>query len=52
MTYKSARPLQSFCHGLIEACLSQYGTPGVISVDDHSDGHPAHVVFLIGLEKA
>ena len=52
MTYKSARPLQSFCHGLIEACLTHYGTPGVISVDDRSDGHPAHVVFLIGLEKA
>ena len=47
MTYKSARPLQSFCHGLIEDCLTHYGTPGGISVVDRYDGHPAHVVILL-----
>lgn len=52
MTYRSARPLQSFCHGLIEACLSHYGKTGTIDVDDRSEGRSAQVVFSIGLDVA
>lgn len=31
MTYSSPRPLEAFCHGLIEACLDHFGETGEIS---------------------
>jgi len=52
MTYISARPLQSFCHGLIESCLAHYGEAGQITIDDQSHNEATQVVFNISLDAA
>ncbi|MCW1954324.1 MAG: heme NO-binding domain-containing protein [Roseobacter sp.] len=52
MMYTSQRPLESFCHGLIEACLAHYGTAGRITPQSLSGPKAAQMVFLIGLDAA
>ncbi|WP_438992392.1 heme NO-binding domain-containing protein [Lentibacter sp.] len=52
MIYKSARPLEFFCLGLIEACLVHYGTAGRITPQQRSGDDGAHMVFSIGLDAA
>ncbi|WP_163850815.1 heme NO-binding domain-containing protein [Pseudooceanicola aestuarii] len=35
MLYSSPRPLDPFCHGMIEACLEHFGAPGQITRTAH-----------------
>lgn len=52
MTYISARPLQCFCYGLIEACLAHFGETGLITIRDQSQDEATQVVFNISLDAA
>lgn len=48
MRYQSARPLASFCHGLVEATVAHFGQRARIAVEE-----PAldHAIFDIRLER-
>ncbi len=48
MTYRSERPLISFCHGLIEACVLHFGNPARVIVSRVSD---KEAVFDVQLEQ-
>ena len=50
MTYRSPRPLAPFCHGLIEACLAHFATPGHVSDLGPVPGEPRSAVFDIRLD--
>ncbi|WP_298680471.1 heme NO-binding domain-containing protein [uncultured Lentibacter sp.] len=52
MVYRSSRPLQCFCYGLIEACLAHFGQEGEIAIEDHHPEEGAHVTFHIRLDAA
>lgn len=56
LTYRSARPLQWFCFGLIEACIEHYAVKGEVEVRDcatpEAAGGAAHVDFMIRLDAA
>ncbi|WP_234988921.1 heme NO-binding domain-containing protein [Tropicibacter naphthalenivorans] len=49
MHYHSERPLRSFCHGLIEACLQRYGVTGQVRIAQ--DNGASDTVFDIQLER-
>jgi hypothetical protein len=48
MIYESPRPLSSFCHGMIEACLNHFEEEGEISSEAHSTRTNA-TIFSISL---
>ncbi|MGP6089549.1 heme NO-binding domain-containing protein [Antarctobacter jejuensis] len=48
MTYRSQRPLVSFCHGLIEACVLHFGQPARVEIERVSDNE---AVFDVQLEQ-
>ncbi|MGH1414150.1 MAG: heme NO-binding domain-containing protein [Pelagimonas sp.] len=47
MTYKSSRPLVSFCRGLIEECVTHFGHAADVIVDDQSENNAGQAVFLV-----
>lgn len=49
MTYRSARPLEAFCHGLIEACAGHFGTPVEVERRDLEEGADRAAEFRIRL---
>lgn len=49
MTYRSVRPLRTFCHGLIEACVAHFGTPAEVTVTDRSTADETIADFVIAL---
>jgi hypothetical protein len=49
MTYRSARPLVAFCHGLIEACIAHFGQPATVTLEDRSSAGESLATFTIRL---
>ncbi|WP_299934653.1 heme NO-binding domain-containing protein [uncultured Pelagimonas sp.] len=49
MTYQSERPLVPFCRGLIEECITHFGDPAEVTVDDQSANGTGRAVFLVRL---
>ena len=47
MIYRSPRPLAAFCHGLIEACLAHFDTPGRVAALGPLPGEPRSAMFEI-----
>lgn len=47
LIYTSPRPLAPFCHGLIEGCLSHYGTKAEVTSQDRSDTTQTRADFVI-----
>lgn len=51
MVYRSPRPLAAFCHGLIEACLDHFQTPGHVAALGPLPGEPLSALFDIRLHQ-
>lgn len=47
LIYTSPRPLAPFCHGLIEGCVSHYGSTAEITAQDRSDAIRTRADFMI-----
>lgn len=47
LDYASPRPLAPFCHGLIEGCLSHFGSSADITAQDRSDAEMTRRDFVI-----
>jgi hypothetical protein len=47
LSYKSERPLASFCYGLIEACFTKYREVASVQMTDRTTGAEGDAVFSI-----
>ena len=47
LSYKSERPLASFCYGLIEACFTKYREVASVEMTDRTTGAEGDAVFSI-----
>ena len=52
LIYTSPRPLAPFCQGLIEGCLSHYGSSAEIASQDRSDATRTRADFMIRVHAA
>lgn len=47
LSYRSERPLASFCYGLIEACFAKYREAASVEMTDRTQGSEGDAVFAI-----